>query len=71
MVRFGYTGQRTADVAIGISVQNVKWLCRYLGRITDTQLRAALDASGATPEEAERFMDAIRDRISQLVRAAR
>jgi hypothetical protein len=71
MVRFGYSGQRTADVAIGISVQDVKWLCRYLGRITDTQLRAALDASGATPEEAERFMDAIRDRISQLVRAAR
>jgi hypothetical protein len=71
MVRFGYTGQRTADVAIGISVQDVRWLCGHLARITDPQLRAALDASGASAEEAERFTQAIRDRINQLVRAAR
>jgi hypothetical protein len=70
MVRFGYIGQRTADVAIGISVEDVRWLCRYLGRITDTQLRSALDASGATPEETERFTRSIRERINQLVKAA-
>jgi hypothetical protein len=70
MVRFGYVGQRTADVAIGISVEDVRWLCRYLGRITDTQLRSALDASGATPEETERFTRSIRERINQLVKAA-
>ena len=68
-VRFGYVGQRTADVATGISIDDVRWLCRYLARLTDAQMRAALDASGATPEEARRFTQAIRDRINQLVRA--
>jgi hypothetical protein len=70
MVRFGYVGQRTADIAMGISVEDARWLCRYLARLTDAQLRAALDASGATPEEAERFTQAIRRRINQLARAA-
>ena len=70
MVRFGYVGQRTADVAAGISVQDVRWLCRYLGRITDAQLRAALAASGASPEETTQFTRAIRDRIDQLIRAS-
>ena len=68
MVRFGYVGQRTADVATGISVADVRWLCRYLGRITDGQLRAALAASGANGDEADRFTRAIRDRIDQLIR---
>ena len=31
-VRFGYVGQRTADVAAGISIDDVRWLCRYLGQ---------------------------------------
>ena len=70
MVRFGYVGQRTADVAIGISIQDIRWLCRYLGRITDTQLREALQASGANEEETERFGAAIRARIDQLIRAS-
>jgi hypothetical protein len=69
-VRFGYVGQRTSDVAAGISIDDVRWLCRYLGRITDAQLRDALQASGATPEDIERFTEAIRDRIDQLIRVA-
>jgi 50S ribosomal subunit-associated GTPase HflX len=40
-----------------------------LGRITDEQLRDGLAASGAGPDEAERFTRAIRDRINQLKRA--
>ena len=71
MVRFGYVGQRTADVAIGITVQDIRWLCRYLGRVTDAQLRDALEASGANPEETNRFAAAIRERINQLVNASR
>ena len=54
-VRFGYAGQRTADVAAGISIDDVRWLCRYLGRVTDAQLRDALTASGATPEDTGQF----------------
>jgi hypothetical protein len=69
-VRFGYAGQRTADVAAGISIGDVRWLCRHLGRITDAQLRDALLASGATQEESEAFAEAIRDRINQLIRVS-
>jgi hypothetical protein len=66
-VQFGYTGQRTADARASITVADVRWLCRYLGRITDAQLRDALRASGATPEETESFTASLRGRIQQLV----
>jgi hypothetical protein len=69
-VRFGYVGQRTADVAAGISIGDVAWLCQYLGRITDGQLRDALLASGATQEDTEAFAAAIRERINQLIRVS-
>jgi hypothetical protein len=65
-VQFGYTGQRTADARESITVESVAWLCRSLGRITDQQLRAALGASGATPEEQESFTTSLRLRIEQL-----
>ncbi|MEO6237433.1 MAG: hypothetical protein ABIQ52_10585 [Vicinamibacterales bacterium] len=67
-VQFGYTGQRTADARASIRVEDVEWLCRYLGRITDDQLRAALAASGATDEETGSFAVSLRDRITQLQR---
>jgi hypothetical protein len=66
IVTFGYAGQRTADVAEGIRVSDVAWLCRYLGALSDAQIRSALDASGATEDEAHRFTRAIRARIEQL-----
>ena len=69
VVRFGYSGQRTEDVAAGITVDDVRWLCGYLGRVTDRQIDDALAASGATREEREQFGTALRDRISQLQRA--
>jgi hypothetical protein len=65
-VQFGYTGQRTADLRASLTVDDVRWLCRYLGRITDDQLRAALRASGATNEETESFTTSLRGRIEQL-----
>jgi hypothetical protein len=70
IVTFGYTGQRTADARARIRVEDVQWLCRYLGRITDDQLRTALVASGATAEETESFAASLRDRITQLQRVA-
>ena len=69
-VHFGYTGQRTADARADIRLEDVEWLCRYLGRITDDQLRAALSASGATPEETESFAASLRNRIEQLRRVS-
>ena len=65
-VQFGYTGQRTGDARASIRPNDVAWLCGYLGRITDAQLRAALDASGATSEEKESFAASLRTRIAQL-----
>lgn len=65
-VQFGFTGQRTGDARANILVEDVRWLCLYLGRITDDQLRAALTASGATPEEMESFTQSLRARIKQL-----
>ena len=69
-VYFGYAGQRTADVAEGIRVSDVQWLYRYVGRVTDRQLRDALEASGADAEETAIFSRALRARIEQLERAA-
>lgn len=68
-VQFGYSGQRTADVAQGIRVSDVEWLYRYLGHITDEQLRETLAASGADEDETDRFARALRERIAQLGRA--
>jgi hypothetical protein len=65
-VQFGYTGQRTGDARANIRVEDVAWLCRYLGRVSDAQVRAALDASGATAEETESFAISLRARIAQL-----
>ena len=66
VVQWGYTGQRTADVAAGIRVEDVRWIHGYLGRITDAQLRDGLLASGATEAEADCFARALRARIDRL-----
>jgi hypothetical protein len=69
LVSFGYTGQRTDDVASGIRTSDAAWLYGYLGLITDQQLRSTLEASGANAEDTQAFVRALRDRISQLGRA--
>jgi len=66
VVKFGYSGQRTEDVASGITLDDVRWLFQYLGRISDSQIDAALSASGATDEERATFLKAVRERITQL-----
>jgi hypothetical protein len=69
-IKWGYIGQRTEDATEGITVKDVRWLYRYIGRITDEQLRDGLAASGATSDEVECFTEAIRDRINQLKRVS-
>ncbi|MFP5261412.1 MAG: hypothetical protein ACLGJB_05850 [Blastocatellia bacterium] len=70
MVKWGYVGQRTEDATDGISVEDVRWVYQYVGRITDEQIRDGLLASGATSEEVESFTRAIRERINQLKRVS-
>ncbi len=52
--------------ADGGGVDDVRWLCQYLGRLSDLQLHAALVTSGASPGEVRRFARALRARIEQL-----
>jgi hypothetical protein len=66
IVAFGYTGQRTADIAHDIPVEHVGWFHALASRISRQQLVAALAASGATPDERTRFADALLARIGQL-----
>ena len=70
VVKFGYAGQHTEDIAAGITPEDVRWLMGYLGRITDAQLDEALVASGATPEEQTQFRTALRERITRLSQCA-
>jgi hypothetical protein len=64
-VKWGYTGTHS-EVKEGITLEDVRWLLKYLGRLSDQQLLAALKASGADPEEQVCFLAALRDRIQQL-----
>jgi hypothetical protein len=70
-VKFGYEGKRASEMTTSIRVSDVQWLLGYIGRISDEQLRAGLQASGATPQEVACYTTALRDRINQLKSAAR
>jgi hypothetical protein len=69
-VNFGYQGQRTAEIARGITLEDAAWLFGYAGRLTEAALCGGLMASGASGEEAARFARALIDRIQQIGRAA-
>jgi hypothetical protein len=70
MVQWGYAGQRTADAAAGISVDDVRWFYKLAAQLTDDQLRSGFLASGATPDEAGYFTAALRARIAKLQEVA-
>jgi hypothetical protein len=46
--------------------RDAAWFMKYLGQITDDQLRAALQAAGAAATEKECFTKAFRSRIEAL-----
>jgi len=71
VVRWGFTGTHSPDVARDIRVSDVRWLLRYLGRIGDRQIRRGLERSGATQHEVALYSQAIRQRIQQLETVAR
>ena len=70
LIEWGYKGQHTQDVAGDIPISDVRWLLQYIGRISDEQIQAGLQASGATPEDVTCFSRAIRNRLDQLHRIA-
>jgi len=67
VVDFGYQGQRS-ELGRGIPVAHVRWFYRKVRRITEPALRAGLLASGATQEEAARFVHSLIVRIEALGR---
>jgi hypothetical protein len=70
-VVFGYEGHHNQDFKTNIRPADVAWLMKYLGQISDSQIRAALKASGATAQDEDCFVKAIRARIDQLASAAK
>jgi hypothetical protein len=70
-LRFGYTGQRTSDIADDIRVTDVEWFLGRVDRLTQTQFVEAVRASGGTEEEAVVFAGALRARLDRLREATR
>lgn len=66
VIEWGYSGKNKRQMTSAITVEDVRWLMRTLGQVTDEQLRAGLRSSGATEEQVECFQHAIRDRLTQL-----
>ena len=66
LVQWGYKGQRTADAVTDITREDVQWLYRYLGKLSDDQLAAGLRASGGTESEIADFTKALRARFDRL-----
>ena len=65
-VNFGYQGQRTSEIARGITVDDVEWFYRYARHMTEPALRQALIVCGATHDEADVFARSLVERIRQL-----
>ena len=66
IIRWGYHGKHNSEITSGIRIEDIQWLVTYLASVTDEQLRAGLQASGATPSDTDSYVQSIRDRISQL-----
>jgi hypothetical protein len=69
-LRWGFRGKKEEDITSDITVDDVRWLLKYLGKVTDKQLTDGLAASGAEPENVDCFARALRMRIEQLQRLA-
>jgi len=64
-LQWGYVGQHSSLLK-DATVDDIRWLMQYLARVTDDQLRDGLTASGATPEEREKYVRALRTRIGMM-----
>jgi hypothetical protein len=62
---WGYVGQHSSLLK-DVTRDDVRWLLQYLGRVSDDQLRVGLTASGATLDERDKYVRALRQRIDML-----
>jgi hypothetical protein len=70
-VVFGWSGAIDQGFKDGIRPAHVAWLMRYLGKVTDEQLRDWLKAAGGTDADVGCFSQALRGRIEALRRVGR
>ncbi len=69
-IRWGYTGQHTELLKRDIRPSDIAWLLKYLGQVSDEQLRTGLLTSGASEEETLDYVQGLRMRIQQLQQIA-
>lgn len=63
-VEFDYRGIYR-DVISSVTPEDVRWACERLNRISDAQWRDVFRAAGYRPEEGERFVTKIKEKIAQ------
>ena len=66
-----YAGRHEHALSHGIRVEDMKWFLSRMQGLTDTQVRAALLASGATHAEASCFTTAFRERLDMFAAATK
>ena len=64
-IGWGYRGKHS-DFLKDVTLTDIEWILRYLGRIQPSQFESALIATGATPSEADCFTGSLRRRIDRL-----
>lgn len=65
-IAWGYSGQHSDLITRNLQFSDIAWLLKYLGRVTDEQLREGLLSSGASAEATESYVEALRMRIHEL-----
>jgi len=65
---WGFKGQRGGIFKDSIRTSDIRWLMQYLGRVRDSQIAEALQASGADEHQVGCFTRSVRARIEQLQR---
>ncbi len=63
-VRFGFRG-RHQELLQSIGVDDVRWTCERLRRLTDRQWRDAFGAGGYTADQTSRFVGRIKQKIDE------
>lgn len=69
-VRFHYSGKMGSSLK-DIPKDHLQWFVGIIGQLTDSQIRDAFKAAGATQAETDGFSNQIRKRINEMKAAAR
>ncbi len=69
-IAWGFEGKHGRDIRSGVTIEDVRWLLKYLSAVTSGQFNAGLAASGASQREAELFAREMAARIDALKQIA-